>query len=155
MKVMANPTTNWRKLAEDNADIVAGWCLSVTMQTRTPLKWLLRHGEFRAGADAVLDEVPEQHGIWVPVTKSWEDLGVDIPELPPTTMASEVGPIPEDGGDFLVFLIEYRKIVEAELSEEYQADALKALASIFSQYAQTIDRHRARKPKSRRSAENR
>ncbi|MGP9813572.1 hypothetical protein ACTZWT_18850 [Rhodopseudomonas sp. NSM] len=33
-------------------------------------------------------------------------------EVPETTMASEVGQIPVDGGDFLPFLLEYRRIIE-------------------------------------------
>jgi hypothetical protein len=95
-----------------NDDILAGWLLSVTMQRRTPLAWLRRHGEFHEGSDPPAEVVPMQHACWVPVTRSWRSLGIEMDEIPETTMASEVGQIPVNGGDFLPFLIEYRMIVE-------------------------------------------
>ncbi|MBB1091076.1 hypothetical protein HUU61_07215 [Rhodopseudomonas palustris] len=95
-----------------NDDIIAGWELSVTMQRRTPLTWLLRHREFHEGIDRPTEIVPMQHACWVPVLRSWRSLGIDMDEVPETTMASEVGQIPVDGGDFLPFLLEYRMIVE-------------------------------------------
>jgi DNA-directed RNA polymerase subunit RPC12/RpoP len=95
-----------------NDDVLAGWELSVTMQRRTPLAWLLRHREFHEGGDPPTEIVPMQHACWVPVTRSWRSLGVDMGEIPETTMASEIGEIPVNGGDFLPFLIKYRMIVE-------------------------------------------
>jgi len=111
--------------AMSNEDIIAGWKLSVTMQRRTPLAWLLRHGEFHEGSDPPTEPVPMLHGCWLPVPRSWRSLGIDADEVPETTMASEVGQIPVDGGDFLPFLIEYRMIVEdgggtlADLASRY------------------------------------
>jgi hypothetical protein len=95
-----------------NDDVLAGWELSVTMQRRTPLAWLLRHREFHEGGDRPTEIVPMQHACWVPVTRSWHSLGIDMDEIPETTMASEIGQIPVNGGEFLPFLIEYRMIVE-------------------------------------------
>jgi hypothetical protein len=46
------------------------------------------------------------------VLKTWRSLGIDMDEVPETTMASQVGYLPVDGGDFLPFLLEYRMIVE-------------------------------------------
>ena len=93
-------------------NLIIGWEMSVTMQLRTPLKWLQRHREFHEGVKRPTEELPPQHAMWVPVTKSWRQLGIDADEIPETTMASEIGQIPVDGGDFLPFLIEYRMIVE-------------------------------------------
>ena len=95
-----------------NDDVLAGWELSVTMQRRTPLAWLLRHREFHEGSNRPTEIVPMQHACWVPVTRSWRSLGIDVDEMPETTMASEIGQIPVNGGNFLPFLIEYRMIVE-------------------------------------------
>jgi hypothetical protein len=111
------------------SDLVAGWEMSVTMQTRTPLKWLQRHREYHAGADRPTEQLPPEHACWVPVTKTWCALGVDAPELPFGSMASQVGQIPVDGGDFLPFLMEYRMIVEGA------ADALAALGTRSPKYA--------------------
>lgn len=40
------------------ADLTAGWEMSVTMQLRTPLKWLRRHREFHAGAKRPEEALP-------------------------------------------------------------------------------------------------
>jgi hypothetical protein len=110
-------------------DLTAGWQMSVTMQTRTPLKWLQRHREYHAGADRPAEQLPPEHACWVPVVKMWRSLGIDLDEVPHTTMASQIGQIPVDGGDFLPFLLEYRMIIEGA------ADALASLGVRTPQYA--------------------
>jgi hypothetical protein len=72
--------------------------------------------------------VPAQHAIWVPVTKSWEELGFNFKEFPSSTMASEIGQIPEDGGDLLPFLNEYRRIIEGDATRPQILFALSELA---------------------------
>jgi len=49
-----------------NDDIIAGWQLSVTMQRRTPLAWLLRHGEFHEGSDRPTrwTNTRDDNGLW-------------------------------------------------------------------------------------------
>lgn len=126
-------------LEMDNSDLIAGWQLSVTMQLRTPLVWLQRHGEFCEGAAKPAEVLPPQHACWVPVTKTWRELGIDEDEIPETTMASEVGQVPVGGGDFLPFLLEYRMIVEGA------AAALKSLGDRYSQYAPLLDKPVPRK----------
>lgn len=111
------------------ADLTAGWQMSVTMQLRTPLKWLQRHREFHAGADRPAEALPPEHACWVPLTKAWRSIGIDMDEVPETTMASQAGQIPVDGGDFLPFLMEYRMIVEGA------ADALAALGARTPKHA--------------------
>lgn len=111
------------------SDLMAGWQMSVTMQLRTPLKWLQRHREYHEGADRPTEQLPPEHACWVPVAKTWRSLGIDMDEIPHTTMASQIGQIPVDGGDFLPFLMEYRMIVEGA------ADALAALGTRTPKYA--------------------
>jgi hypothetical protein len=93
-------------------DIIAGWEMSVTMQLRTPLNWLQRHREFHEGRQRPAEKLPPECACWVPVGKSWRDLGIDMDEVPESTMASQIGQIPVDGGEFLPFLLEYRMIFE-------------------------------------------
>jgi hypothetical protein len=124
-------------------DVTAGWQTSVTMQLRIPLKWLQRHREYHAGSDRPLEQLPPEHACWVPVVKTWRSLGIDTDELPDITMASQVGQISVDGGDFLPFLMEYRMIVEGA------AEALTALGVRTPQYAALLGEppRRARKRK--------
>lgn len=114
------------------SDLISGWEMSVTMQTRTPLKWLQRHREFHTGAERPIEELPPEHACWVPVLKTWRELGIDEDEIPETTMASEIGQIPVDGGDFLPFLMEYRMIVEDG------GGTLLDLAGRYPQYRQIL-----------------
>src|SRR5258705_6352426 len=111
-----------------NDDVLAGWLLAVTMQMLTPLAWLQRQGELPEGSDRPAEVVPMQHACWVPVTRSWGSLELDLDEIPETAMASEVGQMPVNGGDFLPFLIEYRMIVEDG------GGTLTDLASRYPQY---------------------
>jgi hypothetical protein len=115
-------------------DLISGWQMSVTMQMRTPLKWLQRHREFHEGPDRPVEVLPPEHACWVLVPKSCKALGIDLPEVPESTMASEVGQIPVDGGDFLPFLLEYRMIVEDG------GGSLDDLATKYPQYANLLRR---------------
>jgi hypothetical protein len=117
---------------EGFGDLMSGWEMSVTMQLRTPLAWLLRHREFHEGAKRPAEKLPREHAIWVPVLKTWRDLGIDEDEVPHTTMASQFGQIPVDGGDFLRFLLEYRMIVEDG------GGTLDDLATRYPQYREAL-----------------
>jgi hypothetical protein len=114
---------NLRELAEENDDLIKGWRLSVTMNLETPLEWLERHDE-RANKPS---EVPAQFAIWTPALRSFRELGFDVDEVPEGTMASAIGQIPVQGGDFLDFLKMYREMVEADVSDDIRLSALSTL----------------------------
>lgn len=82
------------------------WIFCATMQLRTPLRVLSRHGEVFDGPG----DPPEI------IRSRWE--GIWMPALPGQTkfygtMASDVGYVPADGGEYLQFLLAIRRIVEA------------------------------------------
>jgi hypothetical protein len=108
-----------------NDDIITGWQLVVTMSSTTPLEWLLRDGETSKNPQ----DVPQHLGIWVPNVKTFRELGLDIDEVEDSTRASEIGQIPMDGGYFLPFLIEYRKIVEAKEERQIILDNLNDIGT--------------------------
>ncbi|MGR6438841.1 hypothetical protein ACU42Y_08515 [Proteus mirabilis] len=61
----------------------------------------------------------EWEGIWIPHTRSWKDMGIDMKEWNTEgSMASQIGQIPSNGGDYLRFLIFTRNIKEAKASSE-------------------------------------
>ncbi len=120
----------WRNIGMPINDIAKGWRFGATMQLRTPWRVLSRHGEIH---DGLTDPPPiaceQWEGYWTPELKSVKELGIDIPEIvvKGETMASDIGQIPGDGGDYLKFLLKVRTIVEldepiesrkARLSEE-------------------------------------
>ncbi len=104
----------WKNINFPIDDIAKGWKFSATIQLRTSLRVLSRHGEIHQG---LTEPPPIAHamweGFWIPLLKTNRELGIDIPEIVMDgTMASNVGPIPVDGGDYLKFLLKVRAIVE-------------------------------------------
>lgn len=94
---------------EGNEDIIKGWEFYATLQLRTPLAVLKQHGR-RApltpdGPPMISTEMWQ--GIWT------YDLGDEFSMSDGRSMASEVGSIPADGGDYLPFLIAFRTITES------------------------------------------
>ena len=59
-------------------------------------------------------------------------------ELPPSTMASEVGPIPTDGGDYLLFLKDFRRVVESNDSIESKIERINKLSDLNPAYSSYI-----------------
>ena len=99
---------------KDNQDIIKGLQFVATMQLRTPLRVLLRHGEIHTDPNTEPPKIIKEmwEGIWSIKTKTYRELGVDIDEVAPGTHASDIGPISPD--DYLPFLIAIRKIVELD-----------------------------------------
>ncbi len=106
----------WRNIGIPIGDIAKGWKFSATMQLRTPLRVLTRHGEIHDGLTDPPNIVREQwEGYWMPSMKTFKDIGINLPDMDLTdTQASDIGPIPIDGGEYLKFLIKVRAIVEAD-----------------------------------------
>lgn len=112
-----------------NVDLIEGWRFSATIQLQTPLRVLSRHGETHGGfTDPPKIAHDRCEGHWVPVLKSYKDLGIDIPEVivDGKTTVSDIGQIPIDGGDYLKFLLKVRKIVEHTESVESRKVKLSA-----------------------------
>lgn len=112
-----------------NSDLLSGWRFVATMQLRTPLRVLSRHGEIN---DGLSSEPPifareQWEGIWVTVARSYRELGIDMDEPALTIMASDVGTIPADGGDYLPFLIAVRTAAEGDGSIAERRDDVAAV----------------------------
>lgn len=125
---MRSDETYWRQHHKDNADIISHWKFSATLQLRTPLRVLRRHGEKHYGPDAPPHVATEMWmGVWVPVVKTWSELtGIPgIPEFTSGTSASTIGQVPADGGDFLKFLLAVRTILERDSSIEDRLFSLR------------------------------
>jgi len=123
---------NFKKLAEDNKDIVSGFEFCATMNPNVPLKILNRHCEFSEKIPDSDNNLTSAHGTWLPVISNSyirETLSRG------QSMASPIGQIPSDGGDLLPYLKAARRIIEAplatpdnEISEALsRVDAIKQL----------------------------
>lgn len=106
---------------DPGGDVLEGYRFSATMQTRTPLRILIQHGRLEKKPLHKLPKIirNEWEGIWIPHTRSWKDMGIDMKEWTTEgSMASQIGQIPSNGGDYLRFLIFARNIKEAKASSE-------------------------------------
>jgi hypothetical protein len=90
-----------------------GYRFNATMALCTPLKVLEKHGEEHPGPVSALPQYSDgQDGLWQHRLGSWNELG-DVAKEIENRMASAVGSIPRDGGEFLRFLKGFREIVES------------------------------------------
>ena len=105
---------------------VRRWSFCATMQLRTPLRVLQQHGEIAHGPAESLPLYTREmwQGIWVPEP---EDGGLGLLLSAGASMASEVGPIPIDGGDYACFLKAFRVITEGQTPVREMEKALRAL----------------------------
>jgi len=117
-----NKIDTWK----DNQDVIIGLQFVATLQLRTPLRVLLRHGEIHKDINTkppkIINEMWE--GIWTTQTKSYRELGIDIDE-PKVTHSSEFGLVLPS--DYLPFLISVRKIVELDEPIENRIKKLREM----------------------------
>lgn len=102
------------------------WIFCATMQLRTPGWILAHHNEIYRGAFNTLPRyaTAQWQGIWVPHAELSK---LEAVLSQGRTMASEVGSIPADGGDYLHFLVAFRNISESGSPVEVLSDALRSL----------------------------
>ena len=99
-------------------DIIKGCQFMATMQLRTPLRVLNRHGEVHHGLTEPPTIAHEQwEGHWSPKLKTLSEI-LEVPGLSEfdSMMASDVGLIPKSGGEYINFLKRVRSIVEMKCS---------------------------------------
>lgn len=97
-------TSPYVGVARQNSDLVDGMLFCATMQLRTPLRILEMHGKHHPLDTGDPPPVAMHEGCWMPSLPDQREFY--------STMASEIGPIPADGGDYLKFLRAVRRIVE-------------------------------------------
>jgi len=99
-----------------------------TLQFRTPLRVLLHHGEIYRKNDGKqpIIAIEPWEGFWVPRTKTYRELGLDIDEMNLDIVASMIGPI--DSKEYVPFLIAIRKIVELNETIEYRIKNLREMS---------------------------
>jgi len=101
----------------DDAELIQHFKFCATMQLRTPLRILQHHNDTHWDRTQPPPKIIEKswQGIWVPCTRL---SGLFEYEA---TMASEIGQIPLNGGDFLRFLLTIREAVESRDTGKHAA----------------------------------
>jgi len=124
-----------------NDDVIAGYEFFATLQLRVPLSVLNHVGEVLQGPSEKLPRYGDQsEGIWLPKTKSWTELGIDIPDASnESEVASDIGPV--KSSLYLPFLKAFRAIVEDEtLSVQEQRERIVGLSEKNDSFAIIYDR---------------
>lgn len=105
------------------SEIIDGYRFSATAQMRTPTSVLCQHGRVEKVAAHKLPRIVKQEwqGIWLPRLRPAAELGPWARDVN-GGMASDVGAVLNDGGDFLRFLLLAHQIVEDGLEKD---DALR------------------------------
>lgn len=129
-------------MATSDEDLIKGWRLSATLQVRTPLRVLARHGEFWDAKDGPPPKLRPHEGGWLHVLRTYAELGIPIPEVvvEGKTMASDIGQVPVDGGEYLRFLKCVRQVVEENASISARLDLLRRELA-RTEWRAIVDRH--------------
>lgn len=108
-----------------NTDVISGWRFCATMQLRTPLRVLSRHGEVHEGTSSEPPIIAREQweGIWLHKLRSFRELGLDMDDAT-FPMASDIGQVPSDGGDYLPFLLAVRTAAEGDGSIAERREAV-------------------------------
>lgn len=123
-----------------NEYVLEGVEFIATLQVTTPYSVLVHHGEAFAGPPSKAPQYGTQgQGIWIPKTKSWKSLGIDLPEFPPSQHATDIGPQHPEA--YLPFLLAFRRILESDKTDELKIEELRALATQKPEYLEFWERH--------------
>lgn len=96
----------------DGTDGIAAYQFCATMQARNSLRVLQQHGRMESLPPNKLPKIArhEWQGIWVPTTRHRRVFAQG------GQMASEIGPIAQDGGDYLRFLLTVKTIGKMKIA---------------------------------------
>lgn len=124
-EMQSMPLSTW---GDDS--IIAGLQFHATLQLRTPLRVLRWDGVVHTDRDKPAPQVIEAlwEGYWIVKTKTWKEIsGVDIPNFESSTVAADIGPVPNDG-KYLQFLMAVRDILEYPGSIDERIQKLRETA---------------------------
>jgi hypothetical protein len=113
------------------ARVFDGWEFRATLSFRTPLSVLQHDGDVLP----LGRELPVYGARWAgawrlrpkPVNVVRRVAGLALPEIREPVRRSDLGPMPADGGAFLVFLRTFRSIVESNAASPEKASQINAL----------------------------
>lgn len=117
-----------RPVTTELDDVVEGYRFSAKMSTSTPLWILEKHGEIHPGPESALPRYGTESDSRLREFMTWREMGVGAREMAGSMMDSMLGPIPDDGGEFLPFLKQFRVIVESDEDVDAKTRLLSQLS---------------------------
>lgn len=134
-ELQSEPLSAW-----GNDDIAKGLRFIATLQLRTPLRVLLRDGEIHRDINTAPPKYAREmwEGIWVTKTKTFHEMGIDLPEWPESESASDIGYVLRR--EYLPFLKAVREIVELDEPIEKRIEKLHDISKV-DKWKSYIERH--------------
>lgn len=122
-----------------NDQVIYGYRFSATMQLRNALHVFEQHGRLERVDRSALPGVTDQdwQGGWLAKTHPIAP-GMEMPD---GRMASEIGPIEIDGGDYLRFMLLVRRIMACALSDTDKTNLIHRAATFQGEGGHSFDRY--------------
>lgn len=138
--------TPWEQSLKDmiDDDIIKGYEFKATLQFRTPLNVLKHHKEKIFDKNKKLPKYAKEgwEGTWLPITKTYKELGLDIEEIPAGTCSSDLGSLSvEEQELYFNFLLKFHTISESEEEVKEKINLIKNLIKTdreFSKYYEIV-----------------
>lgn len=129
-----------RMFPNTNSDVISHYEFYAHPSIRTPLTTLLRHGE---RTDIGGEMLAFEYGGWYPVTRSFRDIGIDLPDPQPQTVSSPIGLV--DWNRYVRFLTSLKLAATGEGSIEERAFRIDSVCEQveFSRYTEAMGGVRA------------
>lgn len=137
-----------------NDDVLKGYRFSAALLLVTPAAVLQHHRELWTGLPKALPSYGTvDDGIWLPEVKSWADLAEEAGNLEtahslravetdePQTVATDIGPQPNDGQEYCKFLLAFRRIVESTVPENEKDRQMQQLLDTEPAYCAFAEQH--------------
>ena len=127
-----------------NTDLIKGLEFRATLQLRTPLSVLRKHGKVHKNLAKEPPAYAKEpwHGHWSLVLKTWKELGgADIPDWTPSTVATDLGPMEGHGQQYYEFLMAVRRVAaDRSIPKSDRRSAVEAEAA-KPQWSRFTERH--------------
>lgn len=114
-------------------DMIKCFEFNATLQLRTPLNVLKHHKEKIFDKNKKLPKYVKEgwEGTWLPITKSFKELGINMEEIPAGTCSSDLGYLSvEEQELYFNFLLKFHTISESEKEIKEKISSIRNLIKI-------------------------
>lgn len=124
-------------------DMIKCFEFNATLQLRTPLNVLKHHKEKIFDKNKKLPKYAKEgwEGIWLPITKTYKELGIDMEEIPKGTCSSDLGYLSvEEQELYFNFLLKFHTISESEKEVNEKINLIKDLIKTDREFSKYYER---------------
>lgn len=143
--LQSKPLEEWSWAYNGNDEIMNGLIFQATLQLRTPLEILKHHNEVFNNKHKAPPQYAKEgwEGMWVPILKTWRELGIDEDEMDDSTCSSDIGYLNQkEQTEYEDFLIKFHTISGNEdIETEKKVDAILSLCETDKTFKIYFDKH--------------